>query len=580
MSLAAVAAALLAVDPVGLGGIVLRTRSAAAVQAWLDLLASLLPDGAPLRRLPAATDDAALLGGLDLAASLQLGRPSLQPGLLARCDGGVLVVPMAERLAPELAARLAAVLDRGVVYVQRDGLAAVQPARLALVAIDEGADDDEHLPVALGERLALHLVLAEDALPPGEADAGSREAVLAARERLGQVSDGEALVPALCEAAQALGVDSLRGPWLALRLARAAAALDGRDHVEQAHADLAAQLVLGPRATRVPQAPSSDEPEAAQEPDPPSDSGDETESAPPTAEELAESVLAAAQASLPSGLLAALALGKAAQARGGAGRAGALQRGQTRGRPVGSRRARPRGGLRLHLIDTLRAAAPWQPLRAREWAARAAPAAVPPRVHVRTGDFHVRRLRQRSRTTTIFVVDASGSSALHRLAEAKGAVELMLADCYVRRDQVAVIAFRGSGAELVLPPTRSLARAKRSLAGLPGGGGTPLASALDAAQALAAAVRRKGEQPVLVVLTDGRANIARDGNPGRQQAGEEALAQARRLRADDLPVLLVDTAPQPQATARALAEALGASYLPLPHAGAAQLSAAVQHVAA
>src|SRR4029450_5166679 len=113
--------------------------------------------------------------------------------------------------------------------------------------------------------------------------------------------------------------------------------------------------------------------------------------------------------------------------------------------------------------------------------------------------------RQRTRTTTIFVVDASGSSALNRLAEAKGAVELLLADCYVRRDRVALLAFRGRGADLLLPPTRSLVAAKRGLGGLPGGGGTPLAAGIEAGLALADAVGRKGETPVVILLTDGRA---------------------------------------------------------------------------
>jgi magnesium chelatase subunit D len=155
-------------------------------------------------------------------------------------------------------------------------------------------------------------------------------------------------------------------------------------------------------------------------------------------------------------------------------------------------------------------------------------------------------------------------------------VELLLADCYVRRDSVAVIAFRGRGAELLLPPTRSLVRAKRSLAMLPGGGGTPLASGLDAAAALAHSVARRGGTPVVVLLTDGRANIARDGAADRARAGADALASARLLRQTGHAALLIDTSPQAQPRARELADGMGATYLPLPYAGAAAVSAAVQ----
>ena len=201
------------------------------------------------------------------------------------------------------------------------------------------------------------------------------------------------------------------------------------------------------------------------------------------------------------------------------------------------------------------------------------------RVDVRPDDFRVTRFKQRSRTTTIFLVDASGSAALNRLAEAKGAVELLLADCYVRRDQVALLAFRGRGAELLLPPTRSLVRAKRSLAGLPGGGGTPLAAGIDAAAALAEPIRRKGETPILVLLTDGRgqrgarrqrrAAAGRGGCAGggaRGPRGRARGAAARHLA-------------QPQPLARQVAAEMGARYLPLPHANAAMLSAAVRAAA-
>jgi magnesium chelatase subunit D len=195
---------------------------------------------------------------------------------------------------------------------------------------------------------------------------------------------------------------------------------------------------------------------------------------------------------------------------------------------------------------------------------------------VRPDDFHIRRLEQRRTTTTIFALDASGSSALFRLAEAKGAVELLLAECYVRRDQVAVLAFRGAGAEMLLPPTRSLVRARRGLAGLPGGGGTPLAAGIDAAAALAARVRRGGSTPVVVLLTDGRANVGRDGLGGRARAQQEALEAARALGAQRLQVLLIDTSVRPEPAARALALAAGARYLPLPQADASRLALAVQ----
>jgi putative magnesium chelatase accessory protein len=190
-------------------------------------------------------------------------------------------------------------------------------------------------------------------------------------------------------------------------------------------------------------------------------------------------------------------------------------------------RGEPRAGLRLNVVETLRAAAPWQRLR-REEIARFGGEST--RIEIRQDDFRITRFKHRSETTTIFVVDASGSSALHRLAEAKGAVELLLADCYVRRDRVALVAFRGQFAEVLLPPTRSLVRAKRSLASLPGGGGTPLASGIDLGMMLADSVKRRGGTPILILMTDGRANVARDGTGMAAALG--SLLTAEDIRPD------------------------------------------------
>ena len=610
-----ITAALFAVDPVGLGGVALRSHAGPERDQWLATLAALLPAGTPFRRVPLHINDDRLLGGLDLAATLQAGRPVAQRGLLAEADGGVVLLAMAERLTASTTASIAAVLDTQEVAVERHGIGVRSASRLGVVALDEGLADDEQVPARMLERLAFHVVL-NPVSRPATVDAlgWTRDDVADARRRLADVRIGDDIVEGLCAAALALGIDSVRAPLLACRAARAAAALDGRDAVSTQDAALAAGLVLAPRATQLPAArpppdeadevdsPADDPPEAtpdsspdnAQASAPDTPDGDAAADAP--GGPVDDVVLEAALASMPAGLLAALALGNTKASRApSAGRAGAAKIGQSRGRPTGVRRGEPQGGARLNLIETLRAAAPWQTLRRREAEAAAqtasgaisaaGPTAVvtarthAASIHVRREDFHVWRFKQRSETTTVFVVDASGSSALNRLAEAKGAVELLLADCYVRRDSVAVIAFRGPGAELLLPPTRSLVRAKRSLAGLPGGGGTPLAAGIDAALTLAEAVHRKGATPVVVLLTDGRANIARDGTPGRARAGEDATAAARQLRAQGFAALLLDTSPQPQEPARQLAAAMGARYLPLPYAGAATLSQAVRAAA-
>jgi magnesium chelatase subunit D len=566
---ATLAAACLALDPVGLGGAVVRSGAGPVRDRWLVMLRELLPAGAPMRRLPTHATDGRLLGGLDLAATLSAGQPVAERGLLAEADGGLVVAVMAERMPAATAARLAAVLDTGEVAIERDGLALRHVSRIGVVALDEGEEAEEATPAVLVERLAFGVNLA--GLRVGETSSAARDAaaVATARGRFTAVTVADDVVASLAAAADALGIFSIRPVLFAVRATRAIAALAGRAAAASEDAALAGRLVFAHRATRLPAAEPP--PEPAQEP--PGESPEET-TAPTEPTALEDRVVESVEAVLPADVLARL---RAAALRGrappGSGRGGAPQQSRLRGRPAGVRRGDPRSGDRLNLVATLRAAAPWQRLRRRTGVA--ATPARPSRIEVRQDDFRVTRFRQRRPTTTVFVVDASGSTALHRLGEAKGAVELLLADCYVRRDRVALIAFRGRGAELLLPPTRSLARAKRCLAGLPGGGGTPLAAGIDAAAALADAVRRRGETPFLVFLSDGAANVARDGSHGRPQALADAESAATRLRETGVDAVVVDTSPRPGPLAQRLAAAMQARYLPLPRADAAAVSRAV-----
>ncbi|MHA6720369.1 magnesium chelatase subunit D [Sphingomonas sp. RS6] len=552
---ACIAARLCAIDP-GLGGMVLRgggeLRDAIVAQ-----LAAALPTGAPIRRVPPHIDDERLLGGVDLTATLASGRAVSRIGLLAEADGGIVVLPVAERAGDALAGRLAAVLDSGALTAERDGVALRSATRFVLVAFDDGIGEDERAPASLFERTAFHVDLSAsraDELPPmAVAPAAQLPAV------------PPFVFDALVSAAAALGIDSARAPIFALRAARAAAQLAGRATVNEEDVTLAARLVLAPRATRLPGPADSEPAEATEsEPSPPS-SGEQ-----PSGEtgRIEDRVLAAALAALPPDVLARIGEGGARRARSiKGGGAGERRKSPERGRPIGTRSGAPGGGRRLSLIDTLRAAAPWQRLRGRDG-----------RILVRRDDLRIRRFETRAEALTIFAVDASGSSALARLAEAKGAVELLLAEAYVKRAQVALVAFRGTAADLVLPPTRSLTRARRSLAELPGGGGTPLAAGLQAARELAEAARARGRTPFVVVLTDGRANIAADGGAVRAAAEADAAAAARAIAAAGIAAAFVDISVRPRPEGAALAAAMRARYLSLPRADAATMHAAISAV--
>lgn len=582
------AAELLAVAPHALGGALLRGWPGPPREQFCAWLRELLPTAAPLLRLPLHITADRLLGGLSLAATLQAGRVVAEQGLLARADGGVVIAAMAERLEPQVTAHLCAALDRGELALERDGLAAVVPCRLGVVALDEGLQD-ERVPAALADRLALQLELSAVDPRQSPVTAAEPQRIERARALLPQVEiDGE-VTESLCQAALALGIDSLRAPLLAAAVARVHAALAGRTWVEEEDAATAARLVLGPRATRLPapepseaEAPSDAESTEPTEPPTPKDATARSDSPAPSEPDKAgpgapldDIVLQAAKSGMPAGLLDALSVGREPRsAARRSGQAGVLRASTQGGRPAGVRSGQPRSGERLHLVETLRAAAPWQPLRRRE---RTSPPAA--RVEIRKDDFRITRYKQRTETSVIFSVDASGSAALQRLAEAKGAVEQVLADCYVRRDHVALIAFRGAGAALLLAPTRSLVRVRRSLAELVGGGMTPLAAGIDSALQLALEARQRGQTPVLVLMTDGRANVARDGSTGRAAAAADALAGARAVRAAGVRALFLDTAPRPLPPARLLATEMGARYLPLPYLDAVAISQQVQSLA-
>jgi magnesium chelatase subunit D len=476
--------------------------------------------------------------------------------LIEEAAGGALLAGMAERMDSSIAGRLVQAVDDG---------------KAALVLLDDASEPDEAPPVSLTERLAFSCDLTH-----------SREwrAVVldAAAGALAQVAplDDDAL-RALAATAAALGVESLRALIFAGEAARGLAALAGRDAATKADLSGAVRLVLAPRATQLPQQDDTAPPEDTPPPPPDGERDDQQDSEQQQQElDLTDILVEAAKAAIPADLLAQLAQGNAPRRSSSSG-TGQKRKEATRGKPLGARPGMPRGGAKLALIDSLRAAVPWQAVRRREIGGEAG-AGHDAAILMRKEDLRIRRFEERAARVTIFAVDASGSAAAARLAEAKGAVELMLGQAYITRSEVALVAFRGTSAELLLPPTRSLTRARRALSELPGGGGTPLALGLNAAREVAEAVIARGRSAALVILTDGRANIAADGSPGRPQAKLDTEAAARAILARGIDALVVDISARPGPEGAELARALGGRFLALPRADARMIQAAINAV--
>ena len=541
----------LAVDLVGVGGLWLRGRAGPIRDIATGFLND-LPLDRPRRRLSLAIDDVALMGGIDPVATLAAGRPVRSRGVLA--DPALLVLPMAESAPPALVARLAQALDTG---------------KHSLIALDEAAEDGEGLAPALSDRLGLFIDLGATRAPQEPATPLSAPQILAARRLLPQIALPNDAVQALVMGAHEMGILSSRAILFCLRVARIITALSGRSTLTPDDLTQAATLCLAHRATMLPGAeqdqqdtPPPDTPPDSAEADKPEQSAEHEVQA------LADQVIDAAQAALPFDVLASLAAGRAARSARGAGGSGAAKAGNRRGRPLPSRQGRPDGRSAIDIIATLRAAAPWQPLRRRDQGEARQRALL-----LQPGDLRLRRYREESDRVLIFAVDASGSSAVARLAEAKGAVELLLAQAYSRRDHVALVVFRGRQAELILPPTRSLVRTKQRLRGVPGGGGTPLASGLSVALACALLARRRGMTPSIALLTDGRANIALDQTADRQLAQTDAEAVARAIRLAGIPGIVLDVSNRPQPALADLSRLMDSRYVPLPRADARRIAA-------